>query len=163
LTNIFFNPVIGAQKEGGIGFLKGLGTGALDLFVRSSAGKLLSQNTILMSGLWALPAYTLKGVQMANRNHKYKHEFNGIFGKRFIVGMQEYDKSTHEQRQEVIRVWHENGFQSRLKQRGELKEGDFVCPFNACDVTQPHKHYVDGDADLRKNIRGFLGEHQYTK
>jgi hypothetical protein len=30
--------VIGAQKEGGIGFLKGLGTGALDLFVRSSAG-----------------------------------------------------------------------------------------------------------------------------
>jgi len=155
--------VIGAQKEGGIGFLKGLGTGALDLFVRSSAGILLPLDNSLMSGLWALPAYTLKGVQMANRNHKYKHEFNGIFGKRFVVGMQEYDKSTHEEREEVIRIWHQNGFQSRLKQRGELREGSFVCPMSACDVSTPHKHYVDGDADLHKNIRGFLVEHQYAK
>jgi hypothetical protein len=163
LTNIFFNPVIGAQKEGVSGFVKGLGTGALDLFVRSSAGTLPHQTIDLISGLWALPAYTLKGVQMSHRNHKYRHEFNGIFGKRFIVGMQEFDDSTHEQRQEVIRSWHENGFQSRVKRRGELKEGDVVCPLHACDVTTPHKHHVDGDADLHKHIRGFLGEHRYQK
>jgi len=120
-------------------------------------------NNSLMSGLWALPAYTLKGVQMSHRNQRYKHEFNGIFGKRFVVGMQEYDKSTYEERQEVIRIWYEKGFHSRLKQRGELKEGSFVCPMNACDVATPHKHYVDGDADLHKNIRGFLVEHQYAK
>jgi hypothetical protein len=33
------DPVEGARKEGGLGLLKGLGTGTLDLLVRSSAGK----------------------------------------------------------------------------------------------------------------------------
>ena len=100
---------------------------------------------------------------MSNRNHKYKHEFNGIFGKRFVVGMQEFDKSTQEQRQEVIQIWHESGFQLRLQQRGELKEGEFMCSSHACDVTEPHRHYVDGDADLHKNIRGFFEGHQFPR
>lgn len=101
---------------------------------------------------------------MASRNHKYRHEFNGIFGKRFIVGMQEYDKSTHEHRQDVIRKWHENGFQSRVTRRGELKERDFKCPFQNCDVAEPHRHYIDdADADLRLNIEGFFGEHRLQK
>ena len=99
---------------------------------------------------------------MANRNFKYKHEFNGIFGKRFVVGIQEYDKSTHEQRQEVVRIWHESGFQSQLKKRREFNEGNyFGCPLKACDIDKPHKHYVDGDADLHGNIQGFFEKHQF--
>lgn len=34
------NPITGA-KDGGLGFLKGLGTGTLDLLVRSAAGIVL--------------------------------------------------------------------------------------------------------------------------
>jgi len=38
LTRFFMNPVEGAMKEGGLGFLKGIGSGSLDLIIRSSAG-----------------------------------------------------------------------------------------------------------------------------
>ena len=38
LSRLFLNPIRGARDDGGLGFLKGLGSGSLDLIVRSSAG-----------------------------------------------------------------------------------------------------------------------------
>lgn len=85
---------------------------------------------------------------MAGRNYLNRHEFNGILGKRLVAGLKEFHRSTHEERQEVLKIWKEKGFQAELKQRGELNEaGGFTCPLH-CDVDQPHKHYVDGDADI---------------
>jgi hypothetical protein len=85
---------------------------------------------------------------MAIKNHRYRHEFNGIFGKRFLVGLQEYHKSTHTEREEILKLWKEKGFQSRVKQRGELKDYENICPMKQCPVVGLHKHYVDGDADI---------------
>lgn len=106
------------------------------------------QDNDLIAGLWALPAYTLKGVQMSSRNHKYRHEFNGIFGKRFVVGLHEYHKSTESEREEVLRLWRDKGFQSQVEERGDLKDGVFLCPLQQCNMETPHKHHVDGDADI---------------
>jgi hypothetical protein len=90
----------------------------------------------------------MKGAQMASRNHKYKHEFSGIFGKRFVTGWEEHHKSTHEERQETIRLWKEKGFETRVRLRGDLKDRTFECPLTECDLDKPHKHVVDGDADI---------------
>lgn len=38
LSRFFLDPIRGARDDGGLGFLRGLGSGTLDLIVRSSAG-----------------------------------------------------------------------------------------------------------------------------
>lgn len=86
---------------------------------------------------------------MASKNHRYRHEFDGIFGKRIIVGLQEYYQSTHSEREEVLKLWKTKGFQSQVEERGELKEGENVCVIKQCSLVGQHKHYVDGDADIR--------------
>jgi hypothetical protein len=45
LSRLFLNPIRGARDDGGLGFLKGLGSGSLDLIVRSSAGTPPSSET----------------------------------------------------------------------------------------------------------------------
>ena len=142
------DPVEGAKNDGSLGFLKGLGTGSLDLFVRSAAGGALKY-LYLIVGFWALPAYTLKGMQMSSRNHNYRHEFNGIFSKRFLIGLRQYQNSTQSEREEVLKLWTEMGFESRVKARGEIKERDSICPIRGCSLELPHNHHVDGDADIR--------------
>jgi hypothetical protein len=80
---------------------------------------------------------------MASRNHKYRHEFSGIFGKRFIVGLEEFRKSTRDERQEVLKLWTDKGFKSRVKERGELKDEIFTgrpCPVQACQIKGLHTH-----------------------
>ncbi len=121
---------------------------------------------ILTEGLWALPAYTLKGVQMASKNHRYRHEFSGTFAKRFVVGLQEYHKSSHPEREEVLKLWKEKGFQLLVKQRGELKDDENMCKVRQCSLIEPHKHHVDGDADIHGVGNGRyndLDEHTMIK
>jgi len=71
-----------------------------------------------------------------------------------MVGVQEYRMSTREEKMEVLKIWNEKGFQSRVKQRGEIKDtGNIKCPVAECSVSTPHKHYVDGDADVLGLLR----------
>jgi hypothetical protein len=85
---------------------------------------------------------------MAGKNFIHRHEFNGIIGKRFSTGLKDYYKSTHEERHGALKIWAEKGFQAEVARRGELSgTSGFKCPMQ-CDVDQPHKHYVDGDADV---------------
>jgi hypothetical protein len=119
----------------------------------SSLARVIRLVSNLILGVMALPAYTLKGVQLSSRNHKYRNEFNGLFGKRFIVGVHEYRKSTNEERMQLLRIWHEKGYDSQVKLRGELKSSETMCtgkhcPLSGCEVKEPHKHYVDGDCDI---------------
>jgi hypothetical protein len=134
------DPIAGARNEGGIGLLKGFGTGTMDLFVRSSAGHPIEMNLIV--GVWVLPAYTMRGVQAAGRNYQYRHEMQGDFEKRFASGLKEYQESTHEQRQQVLRLWKERGYRAQVKARGEMKENDIsrTCTLEGCQLAGPHKH-----------------------
>jgi hypothetical protein len=93
-------------------------------------------------------------MSMAGRNHKYRHEFTGIFGKRFIVGLEEFRNSTHEERQNVLKLWTEKGFKSRVKERGELRDdlfSDHPCPVQGCKLKEAHTHSkVSQEAQTRK-------------
>ena len=83
-------------------------------------------------------------MQIAGRNHRYKHEFQGIFGKRLLRGVDEFRRSSHEERQVVLRLWKSMGFEAQLKKRGELKDDDpFPCPLHGCHVVDPHIHETD--------------------
>lgn len=135
------DPIIGAKEDGGVGFVKGIGSGTLDLIVRSAAGTHFLHRTN-WSGFWALPAYALKGAQVAGRTHKFRDEFRGIFGKRLLRGLEDFQKSTHEERQEIIRLWKDNGFEEQLKKRGEIRDQGFLCPLQGCHVHKPHIHEV---------------------
>ena len=85
---------------------------------------------------------------MSYRNDKYRHELNGIIGKRFIVGLHDYHKSTHSEREEVLRLWRDGGYQTRVKQRGEIRSREFTCPLKRCTMETPHIHHVDEHADI---------------
>ena len=85
---------------------------------------------------------------MSHRNDNYRHECNGIIGKRFVVGLQEYHKSTHSEREELLRLWRDGGYHSKVKQRGELSGGEFACPLKQCNMETPHIHHVDEHADV---------------
>jgi hypothetical protein len=135
---------LGAKEDGGAGFLKGLGSGTLDLVVRSSAGTIFMQGTN-EKGFWALPAYTLKGLQVAGKNLKFRDEFRGIFGKRLLRGMEDFKNSTHEERQEVLRLWKENGCEEQLKKRGEIRDEHYLCPLQGCHLHKPHIHELTDD------------------
>jgi hypothetical protein len=91
---------------------------------------------------------------MASRNHKYRHEFTGIFGKRFIVGLEEFRNSTHEERQNILKSWTEKGFNSRVKERGELRDdlfSDHPCPLQGCNLKERHTHSkVSHEAQMRE-------------
>jgi hypothetical protein len=135
---------LGAKENGGVGFLKGIGSGTLDLVVRSSAGTDFRKQTN-ETGLWALPAYTLKGLQVAGKNNKFRDEFRGIFGKRLLRGLEDFKNSTHEERQEIIRLWKEKGFEAQLTKRGEIRDEPFLCPLHGCHLHQTHIHEVTDD------------------
>jgi len=84
---------------------------------------------------------------MSARNYKYRHEFNGIFGKRFILGLEEYHASTKAEQADVVRMWKEKGFAAQVVKRGEVKEDEFKCPLHACNFAAPHLHIEDEGVD----------------
>ena len=71
---------------------------------------------------------------------KSRNELNGMFGKRFIVGMEEYHKSTHEERHHVLKEWREKGYQTAVEERGEINESP--CPVRGCKIDSAHRHYA---------------------
>ena len=80
---------------------------------------------------------------MAAYNGKYRQELCGIIGKRFLTGMEEFKKSTHDEKHEIIRIWKEKGYHAGVKARGELREDFFTeqaCPIKRCDIARTHTH-----------------------
>jgi hypothetical protein len=84
---------------------------------------------------------------VAGRNHRFRDEFRGIFGKRLLRGMEDFKNSTHEERQEIIRLWTEKGFEAQLKKRGEMKDEIFLCPLQGCQLHKTHIHELTDDAE----------------
>ena len=94
-----------------------------------------------------MPAYAMKGTQLSTRNYKHRHEFNGIFGKRFILGLEEYHASTKVERADVVMMWKDKGFERQVIKRGEVKEDEFKCPLQACKLATSHMHIENEGVD----------------
>ncbi|KAK4229015.1 sterol 3-beta-glucosyltransferase [Podospora fimiseda] len=97
LAGFVTQPVKGAQKEGGVGFVKGFGKGVGGLFLKPAAG------------FWALPAYTFAGVQAEVRSKVLgigKEVGDYIAASRVKEGEAEEWRVNEQDRMEVIRGWN---------------------------------------------------------
>lgn len=92
----------------------------------------------------------MKGAQLSSKNHRYHGEFSGIFGKRFILGLEEYHDSTRAERDSTVKMWKANGFAAQLAKRGDVKEDDFPCPIEGCADRTPHVHVEEQGEDSDK-------------
>jgi hypothetical protein len=96
----------------------------------------------------------MKGAQLSTKNHRYTGEFSGIFGKRFILGLEEYHDSTRAERDHVVKLWKAKGFAAQLAKRGDVKDDDFPCPIEGCTDKTTHVHLEEQDEETVKVAAG---------
>ncbi|KAI0383627.1 glycosyltransferase family 1 protein [Hypomontagnella monticulosa] len=93
ITGLVTQPIRGAEKDGGIGLLKGFGRGIGGAFLKPAAA------------LWSLPAYTMQGVHaeirtlFAQSAHKY------ITASRIAQGQDDYNNASPEEREDIEVRW----------------------------------------------------------
>lgn len=61
--------------------------------------------------------------------------------------MEDFQKSTHEERQEILRLWKVKGFEEQVKNRGEIRDEAFICPLQGCHLHKAHIHEVTEEGD----------------
>ncbi|KAK3989155.1 sterol 3-beta-glucosyltransferase [Cladorrhinum sp. PSN332] len=97
VAGLITQPLRGASKEGGVGFVKGFGKGIGGLMLKPAAG------------FWALPAYTFAGVQAEVRSKVFgigREVGEYIIASRAKEGEVEEGKVKEEERRDVIRRWN---------------------------------------------------------
>ncbi|KAF4556437.1 Sterol 3-beta-glucosyltransferase-like protein 5 [Elsinoe fawcettii] len=94
LTGIVTQPWKGAQKEGAVGFAKGVGRGFGGFFAKSMAGSL------------GILSYPLKGVQKEVQKLFNGNVQNYIITSRTVQGYEDWSQSSEMEKQEVIDQWH---------------------------------------------------------
>jgi hypothetical protein len=93
ITGIVTDPYKGAKKEGGIGFVKGVGRGIMSVPFR------------VMGGAWSVPGYAMKGLYQEMVKSKGKSVQNYIIAARIAQGYDEASSVTQEERDEIIKKW----------------------------------------------------------
>lgn len=121
VAGLITQPLKGAEKEGGVGLVKGFGKGIGGLMLKPAAG------------FWALPAYTFAGVQAEVRNKIMGKGMGGgvgdyIVASRVKEGEIEEGKAELTEKGEVINKWNRLQGSKELKgfaglKRKEEKEG----------------------------------------
>eukprot|EP00136_Aspergillus_niger_P006113 XP_001397020.2 UDP-glucose,sterol transferase [Aspergillus niger CBS 513.88] len=95
ITGLVTQPVVGMEKAGGKGLLKGIGKGVGGVFLKPTAG------------LWGLAGYPLDGMHKSLRNSLSKSKTKDILTSRIRQGIEEMCAATTQQRSLVIQKWHE--------------------------------------------------------
>ncbi|KAI0626095.1 Glycosyltransferase family 1 protein [Pyrenophora tritici-repentis] len=93
ITGIVTDPYKGAKKEGGIGFVKGVGRGIMSVPFR------------VMGGAWSVPGYAMKGLYQEMVKNKGKDVQNYIIAARVAQGYEEAAGVTQEERDAVVKIW----------------------------------------------------------
>ena len=97
------DPYKGAKKEGGIGFVKGVGRGIMSVPFR------------VMGGAWAIPGYAMKGLYQEMVKNKRNDVQNYIIAARVAQGYEEASEVTQEERYVVVNKW--SGVKPDMKKR----------------------------------------------
>ncbi|KAL8893975.1 MAG: hypothetical protein Q9192_004742 [Flavoplaca navasiana] len=92
-SGMFTQPFRGAREGGVTGFMKGIGKGLGGFFLKPSAAGC------------ALPGYALQGIYEELRIRLGPGVQNSIIAARTAQGLEEWDSSTREEQQEVLRRW----------------------------------------------------------
>jgi hypothetical protein len=93
ITGIVTDPYKGAKKEGGIGFVKGVGRGIMSVPFR------------VMGGAWSVPGYAMKGLYQEMVKSKGKSVQNYIIAARIAQGYDEASEVTQEEHDEIVKTW----------------------------------------------------------
>ncbi|PYH43031.1 putative UDP-glucose,sterol transferase [Aspergillus saccharolyticus JOP 1030-1] len=95
VTGLLTQPMLGMEKSGGKGFIKGVGKGVGGVLFKPAAG------------IWGLAGYPLDGIHKSLRNSLAKSKTKEILTSRIKQGIEEMSAATTQQRADVIRRWNE--------------------------------------------------------
>ena len=101
------DPYKGAKKEGGIGFVKGVGRGIMSVPFR------------VMGGAWAVPGYAMKGLYQEMVKNKRNNVQNYIIAARVSQGCEEASEVTQEERDAIVKRW--SGVKPDIKKKRNPK------------------------------------------
>jgi hypothetical protein len=93
ITGIVTDPYKGAKKEGGVGFVKGVGRGIMSVPFR------------VMGGAWAVPGYAMKGLYQEMIKSKGTGVQNYIIAARISQGYDESIEVTPQERADIVSKW----------------------------------------------------------
>ncbi|KAI8933606.1 hypothetical protein NX059_009334 [Plenodomus lindquistii] len=93
ITGIVTDPYKGAKKEGGIGFVKGVGRGIMSVPFR------------VIGGAWSVPGYAMKGLYQEMIKSKGKSVQNYIIAARIAQGYDEASTVTQRERDDIVARW----------------------------------------------------------
>jgi len=134
-SGLFTQPWKGAEKEGGKGFVKGVGKGIGGFFLKNAGA------------IFAIPAYTLQGLQAEVRGMFTRSSMNYIITSRVLQGEEDWAMATAEERADVLARWQAikdelKGFYV-LKQR-ESEKGKAVA---VDDAPGDQQHPLEGGSE----------------
>ncbi|KAJ4375664.1 hypothetical protein N0V86_007197 [Didymella sp. IMI 355093] len=93
ITGIVTDPYKGAKKEGGVGFVKGVGRGIFSVPFR------------VMGGAWAVPGYAMKGLYQEMIKSKGSGVQNYIIAARISQGYDESIEVSPQERADIVSKW----------------------------------------------------------
>ncbi|KAF9691833.1 hypothetical protein EKO04_009908 [Ascochyta lentis] len=93
ITGIVTDPYKGAKKEGGVGFVKGVGRGIFSVPFR------------VMGGAWAVPGYAMKGLYQEMIKSKGNGVQNYIIAARISQGYDESTMVSAQERADIVSKW----------------------------------------------------------
>ncbi|KAI0169901.1 glycosyltransferase family 1 protein [Hypoxylon sp. FL1284] len=117
ITGLVTQPLRGAEKDGGIGLLKGFGKGIGGLVLKPA------------SAIWSLPAYTMQGVHAEIRSLFAQSAQRYIVSSRMAQGEDDYANASVQEREDVEVRWlaqkeQMRGFYAwKQKEKGKARDG----------------------------------------
>ncbi|KAF2743049.1 glycosyltransferase family 1 protein [Sporormia fimetaria CBS 119925] len=93
LSGLVTDPYQGAKKEGGIGFIKGVGRGIAGVPLR------------VMGGVFAVPGYAMKGLYEEALKGKGAHVQNYIIAARISQGNDETQNVSQQEKEAILASW----------------------------------------------------------
>ncbi|KAJ3573386.1 hypothetical protein NPX13_g4725 [Xylaria arbuscula] len=130
ITGLVTQPIKGAEKEGGAGFVKGFGKGIGGLVLKSGAA------------IWGIPAYTMAGVHAEIRTRFAQSAQKYIVASRISQGNDDFGNSSIEEREDAEVRWltlrdQMKGFYAlKQKEKGKSRDSSPSVPDRASASTE---------------------------
>ncbi|KAJ6783777.1 hypothetical protein PWT90_07682 [Aphanocladium album] len=120
ISGLVRQPLHGAEKEGAVGLVKGVGKGIGGLILKPAAG------------IFGLPGYAMQGMHAEFGKHMSRSVYNYIISSRVKQGELDMMKSSEGEREDILRRWNTVKFDLSsfydLKRRMGGTDGPFPPP-----------------------------------
>ncbi|KAI4869725.1 glycosyltransferase family 1 protein [Hypoxylon rubiginosum] len=130
ITGLVTQPLRGAEKDGGIGLLKGFGKGIGGFMLKPA------------SAFWSIPAYTMQGVHAEIRTLFAQSAQKYIVASRIAQGEDDYANASAGEREDVEVRWLAQKEQMRgfylwkQKEKGKARDGSPAPPEHGSVITE---------------------------